>query len=79
MCRAPIRAVPKNMPEPEDETLTLDLLELLSRGPPGGAGGDPRGHLMARLSLGQLLIVRDDYIYIYIYIGWGVFLKGGWR
>lgn len=64
MCRAPIRAVPKNMPEPEDETLTLDLLELLSRGPPGGAGGDPRGHLMARLSLGQLLIVRDDYIYI---------------
>lgn len=56
MCRAPIRAVPKNMPEPEDETLTLDLLELLSRGPPGGAGGDPRGHLMARLSLGQLLI-----------------------
>jgi len=56
MCRAQIREVPKNTPEPEEET--IDLLDLLSRGIIGPAHGEPRdgGQIMARLSLGQLLI-----------------------
>jgi hypothetical protein len=51
MCRSPIRLVPKNTPVEEEQVNVIDILQLLAR-----HGPSPQGQMMARLSLGQLLV-----------------------